>query len=100
MFLFNLLALVKPSSSIYSLEVELEAAAAAGAAVGVFEESFGDLAWVSLSSDSSSLTGRLLSVMFPRPLVIYEIVSRAKSPRCNYYLPILERHQRDRGRSQ
>jgi hypothetical protein len=98
MFLFNLLALVKPYSSIYSLEVE--PAAAAAAAVGVFEESFGDLAWVSLSSDSSSLTGRLLSVMFPRPLVIYEIVSRAKSLTCNHYLPILEHRRRDRGRSQ
>jgi hypothetical protein len=63
MFLFNLPHLyVNVHGFVYSLEE--------AAPVGVFEESFGDLAWASLSSDSSSLGGRLLSMPFARLLVI------------------------------
>jgi len=56
----------------------LDEAAAVGVFDESFDESFGDLACASLSSDSSSLGGRLLSVTFPRLLVIYIVVSQAE----------------------
>lgn len=88
--------LVKTYGSVYSLDE----AAAVGVFDESFDESFGDLACASLSSDSSSLGGRLLSVMFPRLLVIYIDVSQAKYSVLDLYSPIREHHRRGRGRNQ
>jgi hypothetical protein len=83
---------VKMHGSVHSLDE--------AAAVGVFDESFGDLACASLSSDSSSLGGRLPSATFPRLLVIYIVVSQAKDSVLDLYSPIREHHRRGRGRNQ